>query len=113
MNRTGELEVLSSRLPGSGQGADGPSEATIHVVVGTAGVGKTALALRWAHRVHEHFPDGQLYVDLQGYGPGLPAAPEQVLERFLRAFGVSAGSIPPTPTAEPPSTAPSWRVSAF
>jgi len=95
VNRTGELEVLSSRLPGTGQGADGPSEATIHVVVGTAGVGKTALALRWAHRVHDHFPDGQLYVDLQGYGPGLPAAPEQVLERFLRAFGVSAGSIPP------------------
>jgi tetratricopeptide (TPR) repeat protein len=95
VNRTGELEVLSSRLPGAAQGADGPSEATIHVVVGTAGVGKTALALRWAHRVHDHFPDGQLYVDLQGYGPGLPAAPEQVLERFLRAFGVSVGSIPP------------------
>lgn len=96
VNRTGELEVLSSRLPGTGQGADGgPAEASIHVVVGTAGVGKTALALRWAHRVREHFPDGQLYVDLQGYGPGPPMAPDQVLERFLRAFGVSAGSLPP------------------
>lgn len=95
VNRTGELEVLSSRLPHTGQGADGTSEAMIHVVVGTAGVGKTALALRWAHRVHDHFPDGQLYVDLQGYGPGLPAAPAQVLERFLRAFGISAGAIPP------------------
>lgn len=105
VNRTGELEVLSSRMPATGRRRDGdqdqrpsqddPSEADIHVVVGTAGVGKTALALRWAHRARGRFPDGQLYADLQGYGPGLPVAPDQVLERFLGAFGVSAGSLPP------------------
>ena len=95
VNRTGELEVLSNRMPGTGQDVGGPAEATMHVIVGTAGVGKTALALHWAHRVKGHFPDGQLYVDLQGYGPGLPMAPEQVLERFLRAFGVATGSLPP------------------
>ncbi len=95
VNRTGELEILSTPVRGAARNEDGPSEATVHVIAGTAGVGKTALALRWAHRVRSHFPDGQLYVDLQGYGPGLPMAPEQVLDRFLRAFGIPASSIPP------------------
>ncbi len=95
VNRTGELEILSTPVRGAERSEDGPSEVTVHVIAGTAGVGKTALALRWAHRVRSHFPDGQLYVDLQGYGPGLPMAPEQVLDRFLRAFGIPASSIPP------------------
>jgi tetratricopeptide (TPR) repeat protein len=94
VNRVGELEVLSTHLHHTGEEAHGYAESTLHVIAGTAGVGKTALALHWAHRVREHFPDGQLYVDLRGYGPGLPIAPEQVLDRFLRAFGVSADSIP-------------------
>nr|WP_110048999.1 tetratricopeptide repeat protein [Nocardiopsis sp. L17-MgMaSL7] len=95
VNRTGELELLSNHMPGTGQESDGRVEAAMHVIVGTAGVGKTALALRWAHRVRGRFPDGQLYVDLQGYGPGLPLPANQVLERFLRAFGVAADSLPP------------------
>ena len=95
VNRVGELDILSTHMR-AGQGdPNGVSAATIHVIAGTAGIGKTALALHWAHRVRHHFPDGQLYVDLQGYGPGLPLAPHQVLDRFLRAFGVPAESVPP------------------
>ncbi|WP_196222562.1 hypothetical protein [Micromonospora sp. CP22] len=51
-------------------------------------MGKTALALRWAHAVRQHFPDGQLYANLRGYDPGQPSQPEQVLDRFLRALAL-------------------------
>jgi DNA-binding SARP family transcriptional activator/tetratricopeptide (TPR) repeat protein len=66
-------------------------------VVGGSGVGKTSLALSWAHRVKAQFPDGQLYVDLRGYGPDQPALPEDVLGAFLRAFGVDGTAIPEDP----------------
>ncbi|KAA6223613.1 AfsR family transcriptional regulator [Streptomyces albofaciens JCM 4342] len=62
-------------------------------VGGTGGVGKTALAVHVAHAVRPFFPDGQLYVDLQGCGPR-PADPETVLGAFLRALGVSDCAIP-------------------
>ncbi|HET6503306.1 MAG TPA: hypothetical protein VFG87_21360 [Amycolatopsis sp.] len=57
------------------------------VVVGTAGVGKTSLAVHWAHQVLDQFPDGQLYVNLRGYDPGTPVTPDEALDRFLRAPG--------------------------
>lgn len=82
-----ELDALLAR-PGN----SGPVLVT--AVAGTAGVGKTALAVRWAHRVRDRFPDGQLYVDLHGYGPDRPVAPEDALAGFLRALGVDGGSIP-------------------
>ncbi|WP_199736160.1 tetratricopeptide repeat protein [Micromonospora sp. HM5-17] len=91
VNRHQELTFLDSLLA-TDQG-DGQT-ITLTVITGTAGVGKTSLALRWAHRVRQHFPDGQLYVNLRGYDPGQPATPEQVLDRFLRALGVPAAAIP-------------------
>jgi tetratricopeptide (TPR) repeat protein len=66
----------------------------VFVISGTAGVGKTALAVQWAHRLRDRFPNGQLYVNLRGYDPGPPMLPEQALDGFLRALDVSAEKIP-------------------
>ncbi|WP_153036175.1 BTAD domain-containing putative transcriptional regulator [Amycolatopsis sp. YIM 10] len=69
--------------------------APLSVITGTAGAGKTALALRWAHRTRDRFPDGQLYADLHGYGPDRPADPADVLAGFLRALGVDGAALSP------------------
>lgn len=67
----------------------------IIAIDGIAGVGKTALALCWANKVAQRFPDGQLYVNLRGFDPsGAPMAPAEVVRGFLDAFGVPADRIP-------------------
>ncbi|WP_173141694.1 AfsR/SARP family transcriptional regulator [Kibdelosporangium persicum] len=66
----------------------------ITVVSGPPGIGKTALILHFAHIVRDRFPDGQLYVNLQGYAADPPLAPATVLSRFLRALGVGRDEIP-------------------
>ncbi|WP_245923562.1 AfsR/SARP family transcriptional regulator [Paractinoplanes atraurantiacus] len=67
------------------------------VVSGTGGVGKTTLAVRWAHHAAARYPDGQLYVDLRGFGPEDAAAdPGDVLAAFLGALGVPDQRIPPS-----------------
>jgi DNA-binding SARP family transcriptional activator/Tfp pilus assembly protein PilF len=91
--RVTELDTLTRILNQAGGNA--PGTVVISAIGGTAGVGKTALALFWAHRVADRFPDGQLYVNLRGYDPGQPVAAADVLARFLRALGVPGQDIPP------------------
>ena len=67
----------------------------ISAIGGTAGVGKTALAVHWAHQVAGRFPDGQLYVNLRGYDPGQPVPAADALAGFLRSLGVPGQDIPP------------------
>ncbi|MGM1061785.1 BTAD domain-containing putative transcriptional regulator [Saccharothrix sp. Mg75] len=69
----------------------GPRAARVITVVGAPGVGKTALALQWAHRVSPLFPDGQLFVDLRGYSVEQALTPAAALARMTRALGVGNG----------------------
>jgi DNA-binding SARP family transcriptional activator len=87
--RGAELASLDAILP------DPEDGAVISVIAGTAGVGKTTLAVHWAHRVAAHFPGGQLYVNLRGFDPACPAADSgQALRGFLDAFAVPPERIP-------------------
>src|SRR5690606_4422857 len=90
--RLTELEKLDDILLGQG---DHGSALVISVIGGGAGVGKTALAIHWAHRWADKFPDGQLYANLRGFAPmGSPVDPAAVVRGFLDALGVSPAGIP-------------------
>jgi tetratricopeptide (TPR) repeat protein len=91
--RRKELAELDRMVRWAGE-SDGV--ALISALTGTAGVGKTALAVHWAHRVGADFPDGCLYVDLRGYDPERPVAPTEALAGFLRSLGITGPDIPPT-----------------
>ncbi len=67
---------------------------TIAAITGSAGVGKTALAVHWAHRVRDRFPDGQLYANLRGHALGRTVPPIEVLAQFLAALEVPAERVP-------------------
>ncbi|HWC83025.1 MAG TPA: BTAD domain-containing putative transcriptional regulator [Pseudonocardiaceae bacterium] len=82
--REGELDELESALRNG---------IRVVTVSGRGGVGKTALAVRLAHRLTPVFPDGQLCADLGGAQPE-PARPADVLGRFLRALGVAGADLP-------------------
>jgi tetratricopeptide (TPR) repeat protein/transcriptional regulator with XRE-family HTH domain len=75
-------------------GAGQPAAVTICAITGPAGVGKTALAVHWAHHARHRFPDGQLYVNLRGYDTGPPLRPIEALARLLHALGVPADQVP-------------------
>jgi tetratricopeptide (TPR) repeat protein len=87
--REAELAALA------GQVADAAGTVVISAVGGTAGIGKTALAVQFAHQVAGQFPDGQLYVNLRGFDPaGSPVTPAEAIRGFLEAFDVPPGQIP-------------------
>ncbi|MGW1712208.1 AfsR/SARP family transcriptional regulator [Streptomyces sp. NPDC002156] len=90
--------VELERLRGLLEGLDGPSPPSAPVICtisGTAGVGKTALAVHLAHKVADRFPDGQLYVDLRGFAAGVsPTPPQNAVRGFLDALGVPAARVP-------------------
>jgi tetratricopeptide (TPR) repeat protein len=71
-----------------------PAALVISAVAGSGGVGKTALAVHWSHRIRDAFPDGQLYVNLRGYDLGEPVTTADALAGFLRALGVTGHDIP-------------------
>jgi tetratricopeptide (TPR) repeat protein len=96
--RAGHLRQLTDLLDAAGAPPAAPVVATIS---GTAGVGKTALAVHWAHRVAGEFPDGQLYVNLRGFHQGGQVmAPAEAVRGFLDALGVPPDRVPPDPAAQ-------------
>jgi DNA-binding SARP family transcriptional activator len=92
--RNEELSLLDDLLAARRRNA-GTSPSSIAVVSGAAGVGKTTLAVQWAHDASQHFPDGQLYVNLRGFEPAsAPLHPSDVLHSMLVALGIPQGRIP-------------------
>jgi tetratricopeptide (TPR) repeat protein len=93
-----DLDRLLTRTTDMATAARGTGTNSTAVVIsavsGTAGVGKTALALRWAHRVRSKFQDGQLYVNLHGFDPEQPLSASDALAGFLRALGLAGQNIP-------------------
>ena len=79
------LNNLNERIPGT---------AAISIIEGTAGVGKTALAVRWAHQAADRFPGGHLYVNLHGCGLTPPLRTTTALAGFLRSLGVADQDVP-------------------
>ena len=96
--RQGELAALTRSL--DHPVASSPA-VVISVIGGMAGIGKTALAVHWAHRVAGRFPDGQLYVNLRGFHPsGRPMSPEEAIRGFLDALGAAGVRVPATLDAQ-------------
>jgi tetratricopeptide (TPR) repeat protein/transcriptional regulator with XRE-family HTH domain len=91
--RSAELKALTRLLDRLSEQASGT--VVISSIGGTAGVGKTTLAVHWAHQVADRFPDGQLYVNLRGYDSGPPVPAADALAGFLRSLGVAGRDIPP------------------
>ncbi|CCH28958.1 BTAD domain-containing putative transcriptional regulator [Actinosynnema sp. NPDC047251] len=91
VGRTAVLEQVTRLVAPDGEAG---TAVPVVVLTGVPGVGKTALAVRLAHRLRHRFPDGRLYADLRGHGRGPAPRAEEVLTGFLRALGVPPEQIP-------------------
>ncbi|MFD7243387.1 ATP-binding protein [Streptomyces massasporeus] len=98
VGRSGALTELGRTLDGAPKNTSGV--VAITAISGTAGIGKTALAIHWAHQIADQFPDGQLYINLKGFDTQSPVEPEQALHAFLSALGIEVGKIPLYPDAQ-------------
>ncbi|WP_307842268.1 AfsR/SARP family transcriptional regulator [Streptomyces sp. RK75] len=93
--RDSELAQTNALLPAEGKR---PTAVVISAIGGMAGVGKTTLAVHWAHEIAHRFPDGQLYVNLRGFdqtGSAMPA--DEAVHTFLDALGVPPSQMPGRP----------------
>jgi tetratricopeptide (TPR) repeat protein len=102
VGRTAELDWLHALLPEeSPKRGRVPQASSVALITGTAGVGKTTLAIRFARQAGPLFPDGQLYVNLRGFDPASePMVPGTALQWFFDALGVPAMSVPPALEAQ-------------
>ncbi|KOX34874.1 hypothetical protein ADK67_02560 [Saccharothrix sp. NRRL B-16348] len=95
VGRQEELDRLDAAL------RNAAGTVVISAIAGAGGIGKTWLALHWANRRLDRFPDGQLFVDLRGFSPdGTPMDPAVAVRGFLDALGVDPGRIPVDPHAQ-------------
>ncbi|MEV4047990.1 BTAD domain-containing putative transcriptional regulator [Streptomyces sp. NPDC049744] len=96
--RQAELRQSQELLPSDGKQ---PSTVVISAIGGMAGIGKTTLAVHWAHSVAEHYPDGQLFINLRGYdAAGSAVSPQDAVRVFLEALGVPEQRLPASPDAQ-------------
>jgi DNA-binding SARP family transcriptional activator/tetratricopeptide (TPR) repeat protein len=104
VGRATELEWLHALLPSEQARApeqSKPQSAAVALITGTAGVGKSTLALRFAREAAPLFPDGQLYVNLRGFDPaGAPMSPGMALQWFFDALGETPLNVPPALEAQ-------------
>lgn len=91
VGRAETVAALDRTLQAAGTRRDA-AQCTVVVVDGPAGIGKTTTALHWAHGVARRFPDGVLFADLGGFGPGRPAEVGDVLRHFMASLGAQAGT---------------------
>lgn len=91
VGREAALKTLTE-LAGTDSGA-----VVISAIGGAAGIGKTALAVHWARQNLDRFPDGQLHVNLRGYGPERPLTPADALDQLLRGLGAGGPGLPAVP----------------
>ncbi|MFI6347453.1 AfsR/SARP family transcriptional regulator [Streptomyces sp. NPDC050560] len=92
VGRSAELQSIDQALSDD---AEAPATVVIRAIGGMAGIGKTTLAVRWAHRIADRFPDGQLFINLRGFDQsGRPMTADEAVRIFLDALGVPPVRIP-------------------